>query len=68
MSNKGSICADEGRKIKKKRKVMYLLEKVEVLFVSCTKEWELLRSDTIMVAKIDSLCHQEKIRLDQKRH
>ena len=38
VSRKGGICADEGPKIKKKRKVMYLLEKVAVLCVSWTKE------------------------------
>ena len=51
VSREGDVCADEGSKVKKKRKVMYLLEKVEVLYVSWTKKWVLPWSDAIMMAK-----------------
>jgi len=37
VSRKGDVCADEGPKVKKKRKVMYVLEKVEVLYVNLDK-------------------------------
>jgi hypothetical protein len=37
VSRKGNVCADEGPKVKKKRKVLYLLEKVEVLYVKLDK-------------------------------
>jgi hypothetical protein len=60
VSRKGDVCADEGPKIKKKRKVMYLLEKVEVLYVRWTMEWVLLWSDAIMVAKNWQLVSSKK--------
>jgi len=37
VSRKGDVCVNEGPKVKKKRKVMYLLEKVDVLYVKLDK-------------------------------
>ena len=54
MCRKGDVCSDEGPKVKKKMKAMYLLEKGGQRNENYSGQMP--------------LHHQEKVRHDQKRH